>query len=421
MLIALSEFDYLRLAETFGESSTAGWLARETRIAPSTAFEYVGVARQLPDFPLLTEAFRDGAISYSTIRYLLKYLTAENEADLVALARKLCFTELKKALAGIERTGIDTVENDYHHDVRVTDNGDVVITARLNPVDGAAYPTALKIAQLANYGLDDITGDDLADDETIDDVLDDLLADKQSQPEQPPGEEIEPDSQHTRPNLTQQLSRGVSRFGPPVKADMYAALLSMVHMVRTNPVSDLRVPGAHVNIMMTTNGRAWLPGNVAAPSKMLENYVNNAFVRLHLLDQNGLSVHVGRKRRFVTDGQLAALLATWGYECAMPGCNHTRFTEVHHITEWSEGGATDLDNLIPLCSACHSRISNGLVHITTNGRDIEFRFLGGRRYISHAHQLPEPAEPYTGPLKPHPPQHRANNFNDPEEPDVFAD
>ncbi|WP_165164618.1 DUF222 domain-containing protein [Corynebacterium qintianiae] len=76
MLIALSEFDYLRLAETFGESNTAGWLARETRIAPSTACEYVGVARQLPDFPLLTEAFRDGAISYSTVRYLLKYLTA---------------------------------------------------------------------------------------------------------------------------------------------------------------------------------------------------------------------------------------------------------------------------------------------------------------------------------------------------------
>nr|WP_235933493.1 hypothetical protein [Corynebacterium qintianiae] len=56
------------------------------------------------------------------------------------------------------------------------------------------------------------------------------------------------------------------------------------------------------------------------------------------------------------------------------------------------------------------------MHITTNGRDIEFRFLGGRRYISHAHQLPEPAEPYTGPLKPHPPQHRANNFNDPKNP-----
>ncbi|WP_235933494.1 hypothetical protein [Corynebacterium qintianiae] len=145
----------------------------------------------------------------------------------------------------------------------------MVITARLNPVDGAAYLTALKIAQLANYGLDDITGDDLADDETIDDVLDDLLADKQSQPEQPPGEEIEPDSQHTRPNLTQQLSRGVSRFGPPVKADMYAALLSTVHMVRTNPVSDLRVPGPHVN---------------------------NAFVRLHLLDQN-LAGHLGLRVR----------------------------------------------------------------------------------------------------------------------------
>ncbi|WP_158268467.1 HNH endonuclease signature motif containing protein [Corynebacterium liangguodongii] len=401
LLIAIAEFDARGLFENFGETCTAGWLAREIHIAPSTAFEYVGVARQLEQFPMLTAAFRRGEVCYSTVRYLLKRLTVENERQLVDLARRLCFPELKRALAGLEPSdGAETRE--YHHSVRVEDNGDVVITARLNAADGAAYLAALKVAQLADYGFDDVTEEDLADGERIDD----LLEEKRKLPEACPSQEqeLEPEPDQKRKPL--------SRFGPPTREDMYGALLSMINVVRTRPVSDLRTPGAHVNIMMTTNGRAWLPGNVAAPSSVLQNYVGDAFVRLHLIDDNGVTVHVGKSTRFVNDGQLRALLAVWGYECAMPGCNHARFIEVHHIKEWCEGGKTELENLIPLCSACHSKVTNGLAHISTNGRDIEFRFLGGRRFISRARGLPERDVDFTGPLVPPGVSERADSFDD---------
>jgi len=39
-----------------------------------------------------------------------------------------------------------------------------------------------------------------------------------------------------------------------------------------------------------------------------------------------------------------------------PGCNHTRFLEIHHIVSRSEGGNNDLNNLKLLCSSCHSLV-----------------------------------------------------------------
>lgn len=36
---------------------------------------------------------------------------------------------------------------------------------------------------------------------------------------------------------------------------------------------------------------------------------------------------------------------------------YTEATEVHHIKPLSDGGTNDLDNLMPLCKSCHSRIT----------------------------------------------------------------
>ena len=30
--------------------------------------------------------------------------------------------------------------------------------------------------------------------------------------------------------------------------------------------------------------------------------------------------------------------------------------KLHHITWWRHGGRTDLDNLLPVCSRCHTKI-----------------------------------------------------------------
>jgi hypothetical protein len=42
--------------------------------------------------------------------------------------------------------------------------------------------------------------------------------------------------------------------------------------------------------------------------------------------------------------------------CRFPGCGTKAFTQAHHIVFWREGGATDLDNLVTVCSWHHKLV-----------------------------------------------------------------
>ena len=39
--------------------------------------------------------------------------------------------------------------------------------------------------------------------------------------------------------------------------------------------------------------------------------------------------------------------------CRFPGCGTRSFTQAHHIVWWRNGGRTDLDNLLLICSFHH--------------------------------------------------------------------
>ncbi len=56
------------------------------------------------------------------------------------------------------------------------------------------------------------------------------------------------------------------------------------------------------------------------------------------------------------------VLARDQHRCQAPGCPHTRFLEIHHITprhqggtNAEQGGTNAEENLTTLCSACHQR------------------------------------------------------------------
>jgi hypothetical protein len=58
---------------------------------------------------------------------------------------------------------------------------------------------------------------------------------------------------------------------------------------------------------------------------------------------------VARSSRTVTPAQLTALQVRDG-GCVHPGCTRTAaFCDAHHVQHWSQGGATDLSNLVLLC------------------------------------------------------------------------
>lgn len=367
----IAEFDRRNLAEECGASSTATWMIRRLGMSESTAHEHVHVARQLENFPYLSEMFEAGNLSYSALRLLLKYLTPENEVELVEMGMQLGYAGLESALAGREKAGEENGIKDCYLRVKKDEEGYLKFWARLNPVDGESFCAALKIGHLAFAATEDELAELAGEDGIVDEAK--LTALMQSK------EEIEE---------KRQARKDVSGFGLPTGRAMVHSLMGMVNMVRSKPKSTLRAPGAQVAVMMTVDGRAYLPNNAGAASKGLENLVANALVRLDTVDNRGMIINAGRSSRLATDGQIRSLLAMWGGQCAMPGCTHTRFMEFHHMEEWANGGLTDMDNLIPLCSACHSLVTEGYAQVTRHGNEIVFDFGDGSRYVSYNHSLP---------------------------------
>jgi hypothetical protein len=69
-------------------------------------------------------------------------------------------------------------------------------------------------------------------------------------------------------------------------------------------------------------------------------------------DRSGLPVRLGRVTREPPAWMVRHLKYRDG-ECRFPGCGSKRFTQAHHIVWWEQGGRTDLENLVLVCTFHH--------------------------------------------------------------------
>ena len=105
-------------------------------------------------------------------------------------------------------------------------------------------------------------------------------------------------------------------------------------------------------------GSGWVEGITARVSiPTIERVACSGSVRLLVTDGTGEPLHLGPKVRLFTSGQKKALIARYG-GCGWPGCTvPAAWTDAHHIKWWKrDGGATDIDNGVLLCSHHHHLI-----------------------------------------------------------------
>ena len=126
--------------------------------------------------------------------------------------------------------------------------------------------------------------------------------------------------------------------------------------------------------------RVWVLAELAGDADVTAVVVRNGVV-LHAPGE----LNLGRMTRLANRAQRRALRALYS-TCAIPGCTvgYDR-CELHHIVWWRNGGLTDLENLVPICSKHHGRIHN-------DGWTIE---LGPNRQLTL--RLPDGAIHSTGP------------------------
>ena len=92
-------------------------------------------------------------------------------------------------------------------------------------------------------------------------------------------------------------------------------------------------------------------GPALAPT-VVERLACNARMQTVVEDARGEVVRVGRLHR-EPPSWMVRQLRYRDRGCVFPGCGTRSFTEAHHVVWWSNGGPTDLENLVLLCSFHH--------------------------------------------------------------------
>ena len=99
----VAEFDRRRIWADWGATSCAAWLSFSCAISPRTARDHVRVAGRLAEFPVTTEAFRRGELSYSKVRAITRVEDVSQEAELVTLARAASGAQLDRIVGAYQR------------------------------------------------------------------------------------------------------------------------------------------------------------------------------------------------------------------------------------------------------------------------------------------------------------------------------
>jgi hypothetical protein len=291
-LVQVREFDLVDGWHRAGALSCAHWLSWRVGMDLGTARERVRVAKRLSDLPLIDEALRSGAISYSKVRAMTRVATADNEATLLEMARcatgaqleKICrFTRQVQSLEGADAKVIEEERRWVTN--RGTDDGMVSIQLRLLPEEAAKVMKGLEVAS---------GGGNLADGAVA---------------------------------MAELMLRGNS--GESVRSSVEVVV--------------------HVSAESLEGSTELGDGISAGVSRRL---LCDAGVVPMLEDGSGRAIDVGRKRRTVSTALRRALEARDG-GCRFPGCTNRRFVDAHHLVHWIDGGATSLENTLLVCRRHH--------------------------------------------------------------------
>ena len=92
------------------------------------------------------------------------------------------------------------------------------------------------------------------------------------------------------------------------------------------------------------------------PAEVAQRLACDGNITSVVVNSNGTALAVGRTSRHATPKQRRALAQQY-QNCAVGDCDSPfDRNEIHHIIPWEQGGATDLHNLLPVCSRHHHLI-----------------------------------------------------------------
>ena len=145
-----------------------------------------------------------------------------------------------------------------------------------------------------------------------------------------------------------------------------------------------------------TDAFAEVAGGGVIPPSVLEEYFCNARIKGVVFSHEGLPLWLSHAKRLATKAQMSALRALYG---ACAGCGADMWVcQGHHIRPVSQGGPTNIDNMMLLCWACHQKVHHHGWRVVPDGRGLYTIAPPERTRYGPAHAADPP--PVHGPATP---------------------
>ena len=382
----LAEFDARSGFETFGFSSAACWLAWRIGITPGAARERVRTARALTQLPRISSALENGEVSYAKVRALTRVATESSEPELLAYAQSCSAARLEQVVRGwktMDREGELTAENRRHRARRLSvvqdEDGMFVVRGRLTPEVGLLLKRAIDAAGDALFKQEGEDWTETEPEQRRADALG-LLAERALTAGfggGGRGAEGGSSAEGGDSATGGDSAGGGDETGaaPEVisgaTAERYQVVLHVsAETLRQGGESGQSELDDGTRVSAETSRRLCCDGSVV---RMEHGSGRDAGSEAETGTGTGTGtgtdsgvttdltkrpiVGVGRKTRTVPPSVRRAVEAR-DRGCRYPGCGG-RYTDVHHVKHWADGGRTDLKNLVLLCRRHHRAVHEG--------------------------------------------------------------
>jgi hypothetical protein len=390
LLELIGEYDRREAWGGHGMLSCAQWLSWRTSLSPTAAREKVRVARALHELPVVQQAFGAGRLSYSQVRAITRVATPHEQQRWVELARHTTAGQLDKAVRGVRR--VHKIEQDaadpelaaWRMQARKSYDGD----------GNAVYRIVLPAEQAA----------------VLDAALEAIRAELDSHGGAAAGASAEASCPQEQAAASTDKDRDRDGDGDasaearcpqpapmtePTKATLADAFLAMsraalAQQAGRSPSAARRTRAALVAQVDPLSGWGRLrdgellpPTSLAAVRKTLPG--RGGTVRLRPLTAADLRLHdLGRTSRLPSLALREHLARIDGERCRFPGCTRVRTLHAHHVTYWSAGGATDLANMVLLCSRHHTLVhQHGFFFVLHPDRRLSVATAAGVAVLHH--------------------------------------
>lgn len=334
-----------------GARTPAQWLSWRIGLAPSTAREQLRVAIRLRELPAVMERFATGRLSYSKVRAITRIAVPELQQLLLDWAEHATGADLDRIARGVTRarrsaSADPDLSPPMGVDLRYEDDA-VVLAVRLPIEEGLEVYQALERLVEAEEALQARETGASADEPRDGWHPDEEQATAAAEPGDEPADVGDSAPGRPRPGRTQRMAEMAAAVilaakdgAPPDTSGLERHTLVVEvaadDLAREDGQVPVRVPGQRVPAMS---------------ARVLRRLACGAGI-VTVATRGGRPLDVGRRQREPNAQQRRALRAR-DRSCRFPGCGATRHLHAHHVIRWTDGGPTDLDNLILLCSFHH--------------------------------------------------------------------